>query len=249
VDRVQCMLDGCDLSSGVIEIGPLCSPIVQRSSGSVRYVDHLCTEDLRAKYADNPSVAQDRICEVDIVWPGTGKLDLSGFTAKTCVASHVIEHIPDPLRWLNHLSDALDSDGQIALAIPDKRYTFDVRRSETRPDEVLAAFIEERSTPSPAQIIGHGLFYSFSTLENLWNGIVDAQPVMDEVRTRWAYQLAADIFASGKYLDVHCWVWTPESFCEAIKIARWAGVLNLEVASLSDTSLGSFEFFARLRRA
>ena len=42
------------------------------------------------------------------------------------IASHVFEHLPDPIGWLTELHSLLSPGGVIALAIPDKRYTFDI---------------------------------------------------------------------------------------------------------------------------
>ncbi|MPW20588.1 methyltransferase domain-containing protein [Paraburkholderia sp. CNPSo 3157] len=81
--------------------------------------------------AGNPSVDVDKIVETDAIW---GKRTLAETLKRPVdfiVASHVIEHVPDLITWLRELSHALRPGGQVRLAIPDKRFTFDLLRRET----------------------------------------------------------------------------------------------------------------------
>ena len=41
------------------------------------------------------------------------------------IASHVIEHLPDPIRFLRDCEALLEPGGVLSLAIPDKRVCFD----------------------------------------------------------------------------------------------------------------------------
>ncbi len=52
--------------------------------------------------------------------------------ADLLVASHVIEHVPDLITWLREIASVLKPTGQARLAIPDRRYTFDLLRVETQ---------------------------------------------------------------------------------------------------------------------
>jgi len=42
-----------------------------------------------------------------------------------CLASHVIEHIPNPIAFFQSIAHLLKPGGVLSLAVPDKRYTFD----------------------------------------------------------------------------------------------------------------------------
>jgi hypothetical protein len=60
-----------DTSGRGLEIGPSYNAIVPKSGGfRVEIVDHASTEDLRAKYSNEPNIDASRIEEVDYVWDG-----------------------------------------------------------------------------------------------------------------------------------------------------------------------------------
>ena len=61
------------------------------------------------------------------------------------IASHVIEHTPDLIDFLQTSEILLKSSGVVVLAIPDKRYCFDYFQPLTTPGQVLAAHAEGRS--------------------------------------------------------------------------------------------------------
>ena len=106
-----------------LEIGPSHSPLAPKRKGySVDILDHATASDLRRKYAGH-GVDLDGIEEVDYVWGGESLLELIGKVAHYdwIIASHVIEHIPDPLAMLQQCESLLKPGGVISLVIPDKR--------------------------------------------------------------------------------------------------------------------------------
>ena len=123
-----------------LEIGPLHNPLVRKSDGVIFYVDHADTEFIK-KANRNPQFNNDDIVDIDIVWGDRPLKELVPHPMDYVVASHVIEHVPDMIGWLMDLHGALTEDGLICLAIPDRRFTFDLRRPESTAGEMVEAYL------------------------------------------------------------------------------------------------------------
>lgn len=126
-----------------IEVGALNRPIVTRADGDILYADHLPTEGLRTKYAEHPDVNRNEFADLVPVSIVTGRGFLSDVVAAGdkfdyIIASHVLEHIADPIGWLDGCTKILKEGGIIFLALPDRRFTFDRLRADTTTGELLA---------------------------------------------------------------------------------------------------------------
>lgn len=119
----------------------------------MKTADHLTAKDLRAKY-QAWQVDVSKLEEVDYVLNGSG---LSGIDAAQAfdliIASHVIEHSPDLVRFLQDCSRLLKPSGVPSLAVPDKRHRFDYFQSLTSTGMVLDAYWSGR--PLPGQHVRH----------------------------------------------------------------------------------------------
>jgi SAM-dependent methyltransferase len=246
-----------DLSSmHGIEIGALHTPRLPRDHPNVRYLDHATREELQAKYRDNPEAAPqaDKLVHVDYVWqPGMRLIDALGGDAPVdfVIASHVIEHIPDPIGWLAQISEILADGGILSLVVPDRRFTFDVNRPETTTAELVDLFLRGRQLPTFQQIYSH---------ESAFVGSVDAQAVwegLDLSATRredvgdpdqFALERARSSSGSEAYVDVHCSVFTPDSFLRRYQDVVRLGFVDLEVVRFYTTDYGHYEFFVTLRK-
>ncbi|MBS0664270.1 MAG: methyltransferase domain-containing protein [Verrucomicrobia bacterium] len=199
-----------------LEIGPSYNPVAPKARGfRVHVLDHLPTEALRRKYAHHQRFGVDpgRIEEVDFVWSGQPFAELTGRRAgyDWIIASHVLEHVPDPVRFLQECASVLKPDGRIALVLPDTRGCFDHFGELTRTGEILDAFAERRTRPTPGQVFNYA-----------------ADSVTKGGRIAWPpgqpgpYLLVCSLEAAvaqwrrsattSDYHDVHCWRFTPESF-------------------------------------
>ncbi len=118
-----------------LEIGPLASLIVLKSQGDVRYLDYRTTADLKQRYANDPAVTQEKIMEIDYALEGKSLSKTVGDDVPFdyVIASHVIEHLPNAIGWMQDVSSILKPGGVLALAIPDMRYTFDINRPLSSP--------------------------------------------------------------------------------------------------------------------
>ncbi len=231
------------------EIGPLDRPIVTRAMGRVLYVDHADTESLRAKYAGDAGVRADAIMPVDCVWDehGIDRLVQAHGPVDYVVASHVIEHVPDLIGWLRAVGRALAPSGEIRLVVPDKRFCFDHHRAESTLADLLAAHAAGARMPPLARIADYFLHVVEVDAAAVWAGRPPPPPVVDAGRYRWAEGVCREVRDSGRYQDVHCWVFTPRRMCLLLAELAAFGVLELECTLFRDTERDGLEFLLGLR--
>lgn len=245
-DRRELILKHLDLSSPGLEIGALDKPLVGRGDGAVLYVDHAGTDELRRKYRDDPNVGD--IVDVDVVW-SEGRLaqSLGGKgPVSWVIASHVLEHAPDLVGWLEEVAEVLAPGGILSLALPDKRFCFDAKRRPSDLSDVVGAHVEGRRQPSLAAVFDFWARYTTVDCNAAWGGRLDRLPDDDDQLGLDKARLARAITA---YNDVHCWVFTPASL---IDILRRLVVLGLmpwyEIVEFTPTPVNAVEFFLALRR-
>lgn len=231
-----------------LEIGPLNAPVVTQDMGSVFYADHASTDELRIKYAPNPKIPEQDILPVDFVWGEQTLPEAVGDQAPFdyVVASHVLEHVPDLLGWLSEIRSILRPGGRLSLALPDRRYTFDVRRRDSDISEVVEAYLLGLRRPAPRATFDH--FYRHVDVDAgaLWNGEVGHDdPPPNSAR---AMELTRRSVNEGMYVDTHCWVFSDRTFAELMHTLMSLGLVDLRFVSFTPTRPNEFEFFATLER-
>jgi SAM-dependent methyltransferase len=245
--RRDIILAGLDLSElRGVEIGALCSPIVSIAEGDISYVDHADTKSLKAKYADDPAVNTDLIVEVDGVWGENTLLECVGGDFDYVVASHVIEHVPDLANWLQEIHAILKPGGRLRLAIPDRRYTFDYYRHESRLHDVLDAYLQKARRPLPRLILEHFNMARPVDTYAIWRGQEPDPFMLTEHQARASLAIARDALLNGSYHDAHCWVFTPFSFRQLMTQLALLDLLPFTIDQIVDTRPNSIEFFAHL---
>lgn len=245
--RVARILSGLDLKQlAGIEVGALDRPLVRRGDGPVIYVDHVDTPALREKYAKDPNITAEKIVDVGAVWGERSISEAVGRQVDYVVASHVIEHVPDLIGWLQEIHDVLRSDGQLRLAVPDRRYTFDFRRRESRLADVLNAWLLRARKPLPHAILDFAL--NAATIDPLQAWQCKAAEAKPWHGFDAALAMAREALEQGTYHDVHCWVFTPVSFAELMRRLVEAGLVGFSCLRLMRTEPGDLEFIAHLKR-
>ncbi|HEY2001776.1 MAG TPA: methyltransferase domain-containing protein [Acidobacteriaceae bacterium] len=244
MDRRTRILTGLNVGDSVgVEIGALDKPLVTRDMGEVLYVDHADTATLRKKYEGDAGVRADAIVDVDGVWGNNTLLEaIGGRKVDYVLASHVIEHVPDLVTWLNELESILMPGGQIRFAIPDMRYTFDCLRRETVFSDVLPAYIVHARHPMPREVMDFICNAADVRSDLLWH-----KPAKRAVsRKLYLFADAARLGEAsmrGEYHDVHCWTFTPASFARLMNEIGAAGLSNLACRAFTDTPIGGMEFY------
>lgn len=226
-----------------LEIGPSYNPIAPKSKGfDVRVLDHATRDELIAKYNAH-GVNTSRIEDVDYIWSGQRLSSIVGESQSFdwIIASHVIEHTPDLVGFLQSCQDLLAPGGVVSLAIPDKRYCFDFFRERTSLAQVIDAREQARSNHSVGTAAEHFLNAVAKDGAIAWgagypgeyqfaNGIDHARIAMASLQTA--------------YVDCHAWVFTPWSFRLMMRDLRDLGYLRLKEVAFHD-SVGC-EFFVAL---
>jgi SAM-dependent methyltransferase len=248
-ERRGILLQNLDIAAGAgIEIGALAWPIVARSDGAITYVDWADTPTLRRKYADDPNVDVDRIVQVDAVWGEKTLSEAVGVDRRFdyVVASHVVEHVPDLITWIRELLAVLKQAGEVRLAVPDKRFTFDFLRNETTLADVLGAHLHQARRPMVGPVLDFFINYINADLLGLWEKTVDPATLQpDPARVPLAVDMARRALAD-EYNDVHCWVFTPVSFTRLMGQLVAAGWLDCRCTMFTDTARHQLEFFIGL---
>jgi SAM-dependent methyltransferase len=247
VDRREKILQHIDVATQRgLEIGPLHHPFVTRDEGEVFYVDHADTEALRAKYEGHDDVVD--IVDVDFVW-GDGTLaEAVGSAAPFdyVIASHVVEHTPDLVGWLRQIADVLVPGGMLGLVVPDKRFCFDRRRSTTELPAVVAAHLEGRTRHTLESIFDFYLHIATADTAALWRR---EHPDPDEpLHFDTAIEFCEKAAASGEYVDVHSWTFTPRTFVAVLDGLFELDLLPFRFASFHPTPPFDLEFICTLER-
>lgn len=229
-----------------IEIGPLNRPIVTRQMGKIHYVDYATTEELKLKYASEPSVDIDQIVEVDDIWGEKRLPELVGNKAPFdyVIASHVIEHVPDLVGWLKEIHAVLKPGGVLALAIPDKRYCFDFLRQPTEPAQVIEAYLLGNRKPTPGQVFEFHSRFVLWQEQIGWSHEVERSELVRLHTDQQAFELAHQASIDNGYYDVHCWVFTPRTFFQLLRTLIDIGLVDFKVTQYYE-SVGC-EFFVNL---
>jgi hypothetical protein len=234
-----------------LEISPLCSPILTPEHPNTRFLDICSKAELMEKYRDHTTVDKNKIVDVHYVHKGQPYHELVGADRfDLIVASHVIEHIPNVLKWLNDLALILKDNGVVKLVIPDQRYCFDFRRRLTGVADILAAYLENRVKPGPERVYDYILF-ARGDMNNPQLHHEGKYPLDNPNKYEMhdaAYAIAKQCLT--EYIDVHCSVWTPHTFTEQMNFLSQKNLLHLQLVESETifTQQNSFEFFVTFRR-
>jgi SAM-dependent methyltransferase len=227
-----------------LEIGPLNRPLLLGKN--VKYFDLECTAELKIK-AKNEGLDPDTVPNIDFYHNG-GDLSVVEEKFDTVISSHVIEHQPDLILHLQNISKILKSEsGHYSLVIPDKRYCFDALISETRITEIIEAFENKVTKPSFWKVVEHRSLTTHNDPVLHWAGN-HGIPNLD-LKKRWNAARGEFKESEGKYIDVHCWQFTPHSFALIIDGLFDLGYIDFKVEEIFDTPINDLEFCVILRKS
>ncbi len=234
--------------SGIgIEIGPGFKPIAPKKEGfKVEIIDYLSREQLIAKYKDEHTNLES-IEEVDYVWHGESYADLTGKTKyyDWIIASHVIEHTPDLIDFLNNCDAILKDDGVLYLVVPDKRYCFDHFRPITGISKIIDCHLQQATINTPGTAVEYFLNVVSKEGHLGWNANTPGDYTFIH-----SLESAVDgmglVINENKNFGLHSWCFVPHSFRLIVHDLYSLGFIALQEVDFSPTE--GCEFFVSLAR-
>ena len=122
------------ISGNGIEIGALHRRLRVPKKARVKYVDRWSVPELREHY---PELSLHWLPRVDIIDDGELLRTIGDSTQDFVIANHFLEHCQNPIGAISNMLRVSKRGGIIYLAIPDKRYTFDMDRPVTTIEHLL----------------------------------------------------------------------------------------------------------------
>ena len=238
--RLDIITAPLDLAGHGLEIGASWRPLLPKAKGyDVRVADHLDQAGLVAKYDGvRPT---DAIEPVDFVLTGPRLTDTIDERFDWIVGSHVLEHTVCLVTFLRDAETLLRPGGVLSLAVPDRRYCLDRFRDRTSLGRVIDVFRSEPVIHSEGSVIEFHLNVVSKGESISWDathtGPFRPLHTLDDVRAQAA-------IATGEYVDVHNWVFTPNHLRLLLVDLHALGLVGLREAAFHET-VGS-EFYIAL---
>lgn len=184
-----------------VEIGALGSPVDLSAAADVtrvRYVDRFTEREMEELFpevrdAGGVFVEPDILCDITM-----GLSPLEDDSQDFVITSQVIEHLPDPLFFLEEIWRVLRPGGRCYLGLPDKDF---LAYDGKRPLTTLAHVIDDRRRRVRA-VEDHHLIEFLEIAENM---CIPADPAVREA-----------LFERQRLRSIHVHIWNTAAFCELL---------------------------------
>jgi hypothetical protein len=147
------------------------------------------------------------------------------------------------------LHGALKEDGLICLAIPDRRFTFDLHRPESTIGELVEAYLLRARRPPARHLFDKVALHAAYPKAQAWEDDMTVQLPPAAEHLPEAYRLAQRVASTIDYVDTHCWVFTPESFLDVVDRLSQLGLFPFQIDYFHPTEYRDYEFYVRLRKS
>lgn len=177
-----------------LEIGPLHRPMPLHEGTTVDYIDRFSVADLRAHY---PELQELDLVEPTILGDAETMAGVSDARYDFVIASHVIEHMRNPIGALATWCRVTRPGGLVYLVAPDKRAIFDKQRVRTTLEHMVLDFRQ----PSRDRDYEHFLDYAVQV-----DGKGDNEGLAHAERlAREDYSIHFHVFMPGDLLRLVGW--------------------------------------------
>jgi SAM-dependent methyltransferase len=214
-----------------VELGPGHSPFpIPYSGTNVRYVDRWVPDTNRELF---PELGEAIFPMPDII----ADLDtdrLSALDAESqdfVIASHVLEHLANPLAMLGEIHRVLRSGGVALVLLPDRRRTFDRDRRPTPVQHLVAEYEADVTTVSDDHV------------EDFLRGV-------GEWHDDWSADARTQAMELQRQRSIHVHCWSQDEFSETLLHVIEAGCQQWDLldAVFVEDVLDSVEFGYVLRK-
>ncbi len=236
-----------DISSlDVLEIGAFDHPTYNRGEVQIAFFDRFDPGELSEKYSHVETRDTDATVVPDYVSKEKRFSAVVDRSFDLVIANHVLEHVADPLTWLAEVAAVTGPNGHLFMALPDRRYTFDILRRDSTLSDWIRWREDDLEKASADQLFDAIYYHRAITHMDVWRGNMNAKLEIKRFPADEAWR-RAQVHAAEPAPDVHCSVFSSVSFREL-----WCNVEELGIPwrwdQFEDVVPGSNEFFVLLAR-
>ena len=213
-----------------LDIGPKWLPAFPIGHKNARFLDVQSRADLVRRYADDHQRLKIRsIPDIDYVWNGSVSYAAltGGIKFSYIHASHVLEHIADPIGWFADVCEILDDDGVLEIKLPDWRFCFDYRRRPSSFSEIIAAYLENRKSPSAYSAYESHIYTHPKHIHVTPRYPDDFRFSID--RHKQALKQAYRAAQGQPNFNIHSWKWSAETFVQHLTLLNDLDLLQLKI--------------------
>lgn len=184
-----------------LEIGACDLPTVPREIGNCEFADFRSAEEMIRLW----NLPPETVMPVTYILKRDTQIHLQiDKKFDYVVLCHVIEHIPNPIGYIEDLQKLLKPGGIILIACPDKRRTPDASRPSTTIEHLINDYYNDCTYPSLEHIL---------ECAKAWSEELNQKSVES---AKAYYQWGCENFESG-LADAHCHVWSDQEFFTQIQ--------------------------------
>jgi hypothetical protein len=214
---------GRTLSGDVLEIGPGHEPFPTTPGARVRYADRSVKGGRDKNWPELTGLPHGPQADWNIDLDIDGLAPIPDCSLDVVIASHVIEHLANPIAALREFERVLRPQGRLVLVVPDRNATFDSVRQPTPLAHVLAKFQKGVTRVDDEEI------------KEFCSAIYYQPPSHPAAVREWhnPQRLDAELLELHRRRSsthVHCW--SPEEFASLIAGLLAEGLISWRLADL-----------------
>lgn len=199
-------LIGLSIDGDVLEVGPGSRPFAVAPTAKVRYADRSIEGGRDRNFPELIGQPPGIQAHYNIDLDTEGLSQLASNSLDGLIASHVIEHVANPIEALAEFSRVLRVGGKLLLVVPDRSRTFDAVRVPTPFAVPLAKYRAGVTEVDEASI------------REFCEAIYNQPPIHPREVREWHNPSGLDAarFALHRRRSIHVHAWSPEEFASLL---------------------------------